>query len=258
MKKNLNSKHLLYLIVLIALFSALSFLATFIAIPVGISKVHLGNYIAIVSGMLLGPLSGGISASIGMGLNDILSGYGPDTIIRTFLVKFAIGYLSGLFLRFFLKRNKEVKIEFLILTVLFLILFFVFLILYINYGESFKFIGYTFKNSLFLVISLGVFTLLQLFSLIFSIKIEKKQRIILLVSTIVSSINIILEFIIKIPMKMLIANLTFEQAYAYAITSLPSAIITTIVTVIFVTFTFLPIYFSTKRINKVNDLSDYL
>lgn len=258
MQKTLNSKQVIYFIVLTALFSALSFLGTFIAIPVGISKVHLGNYICILAGMLCGGLVGGLSGSIGMGLNDLMGGYGPDTIIRTLIVKFAIGFLAGILFRIFIKKDLKIKPFFAGLLIVFLIVFITFLTLFIKYGESFTFMGRTFKNSLFLVISLGFFVLLYSFTFIFSYRINKNQQIILLTATLVSSVNIVLEFIIKIPFKMLMASFTFEQAYAYAITSLPSALFTTILTVIFITLSFYPIYLATKRVNKNNDLEEYL
>ena len=102
MKKSLDSKKIIHYMVLIALFSALSYLGTFIAIPVGISKVHLGNFICILAGLLCGGLVGGCSGAIGMGLNDLTSSYGPDTIIRTVIVKFIVGFLAGFLFRLFI------------------------------------------------------------------------------------------------------------------------------------------------------------
>lgn len=255
MKKSLDSKKIIHYMVLIALFSALSYLGTFIAIPVGISKVHLGNFICILAGLLCGGFVGGLSGAIGMGLNDLTSSYGPDTIIRTVIVKFIVGFLAGFLFRLFIKKDLKVKWIFTVFLAIFLSLFVTFLTLYVKFGDSFQFMGRTFKNSIFLIVCLGIFALLYLFSFMFSYLIKKEQQLVLLVASICGGVNVILEFIIKIPFKMLFASMTFEQAYAYAITSLPGALFTTILTVVFVTLTFIPLYLATRKINRYNDLS---
>ena len=68
-----TSKKVLYNMVIIALFTALTFVGTYVQIPLGTSKVHLGNFVCILAGLLCGGLVGGISGSLGMGLNDLLS-----------------------------------------------------------------------------------------------------------------------------------------------------------------------------------------
>ena len=69
-------------------------------------------------------------------------------------------------------------------------------------------------------------------------------------------INVILEFFLKIPFKMLLASMNFEQAVIYAFTSLPSALFTAVMTTIFIGFVYLPPYYATSKVNRFNDLYD--
>ena len=80
-------KTLLYIID-IALFTSLSFGATYLAIPFGVSKIHLGNFVCLLASLLLGPWIGGISGALGMSMNDIACGYPWTTFVRTFVLKF--------------------------------------------------------------------------------------------------------------------------------------------------------------------------
>lgn len=251
--KKTDSRKMIYRMVEVALFASLCFLGTYISIPFGISKVHLGNFICILGGFLLGGLVGGLSGAIGMGLNDLVSSYGPDTILRTVIVKFVMGYLAGVLLRLCLKK-KVWKGLFVLSEGGFITAFVALLTLYVLYGESFEILGRKFSNSMFLIVCLGVFVCLNGAMLILSFFIRKDRQWILLCASFVASVNILLEFLLKIPFKMLMASMTFEQAYAYAITSLPSALMTAIVTTLLITLAFYPIYFATRRVNRFDDL----
>lgn len=251
--KKTNSREMLYRMIEVALFSSLCFLGTYISIPFGISKVHLGNFICILAGFLLGGWIGGLSGAIGMGLNDLVSSYGPDTIIRTVIVKFIVGFLAGVLLRLCLKK-KVWKGFFVISEGAFFGGFVALLALYCVYGDSFEIFGRTFGNSLFLVVCLGIFSVLNLIALILSFIVRQDRKWILLCASLVTTINVLLEFLLKIPFKMLMAAMNFEQATAYAITSLPSALMTAIVTTILITLAFYPIYLATRRFNRFDDL----
>lgn len=90
--------------VLIALFAALSFVAISLIhipypAPVGQPFIHFGNMVTILAALLIGGWEGGLSGSIGMGLYDIVTGYGFATI-KTIILKFGIGLFTGLFARF--------------------------------------------------------------------------------------------------------------------------------------------------------------
>ena len=89
--------------VLIAMFAALSFVAIWLIripypAPVGNPFIHFGNMVTILAALLIGGWQGGLSGSIGMGLFDIVGGYGIDSL-KTFILKFGIGLFTGLVAR---------------------------------------------------------------------------------------------------------------------------------------------------------------
>lgn len=95
-----RSKNRLLELVLIGLFAALSCVAVLTIripypAPVGQPFLHFGNMVVILAALLIGGWQGGLSGSIGMGLSDILTGYGFATI-KTVILKFGIGLFSGL------------------------------------------------------------------------------------------------------------------------------------------------------------------
>ncbi len=83
-----------------ALFAALCYIGTMIHIPIaigGVSKtmIHLGNIFCLLGALVIGPVMGGISASVGMGLFDLLNGWelsAPSTIVLKFFIALIAGY----------------------------------------------------------------------------------------------------------------------------------------------------------------------
>ena len=249
------SKKVLYNMVIIALFTALTFVGTYVQIPLGTSKVHLGNFVCILAGLLCGGLVGGISGSLGMGLNDLLSGYGPDTYIRSFIVKFLLGFIAGALFRYLLKKEKKITYRFYFISGAFLITFITLLVLYLTKGEVIQMDEKRkFTISILLLSLLAVMSVFFFVIQLFVKKINLVQRYVLYVASIASIFNITLEFLIKIPFKVWMASLTWEGATIYAVSSLPSSLITCIVTTLFVTFIYIPLYTATQKINRLNDL----
>ena len=86
----------IYAIVAVALFAALVFVGSVIQVPVpaafGMTRIHLGNIFCLLSGFMLGPVSGGLAAGIGSGLYDIII-YG-DMLSAPFTLVFK-GLLAG-------------------------------------------------------------------------------------------------------------------------------------------------------------------
>ncbi len=79
-----------------AMFSALCFLGTFlIKIPTFQGYIHLGDCMVLLSGLLLGPLYGGLAAGIGSCLSDLLAGYAAY-IPGTFAIKAIAAALSAI------------------------------------------------------------------------------------------------------------------------------------------------------------------
>ena len=249
------SKKVLYNMVIIALFTALTFVGTYVQIPLGTSKVHLGNFVCILAGLLCGGLVGGISGSLGMGLNDLLSGYGPDTYIRSFIVKFLLGFIAGALFRYLLKKEKKITYRFYFISGAFLITFITLLVLYLTKGEVIQMDEKRkFTISILLLSLLAVMSVFFFVIQLFVKKINLVQRYVLYVASIASIFNITLEFLIKIPFKVWMASLTWEGATIYAVSSLPSSLITCIVTTLFVTFIYIPLYTATQKINRLNDV----
>lgn len=90
-------------LVLISLFAALSFVILIVfripyPAPVGSPFLHFGNAVVILAALLLGGWQGGLAGSIGMGLNDVVYGYGFYAI-ETVILKFGIGLFTGLVAR---------------------------------------------------------------------------------------------------------------------------------------------------------------
>ena len=83
-----KDRKLLSQIIYTAIFIALCFAGTFVSIPLGTSKVHLGNFFCILAGLLCGPFIGGVAGSLVMGFNEIALGYGWNTYLRTCIMIF--------------------------------------------------------------------------------------------------------------------------------------------------------------------------
>ena len=85
-----------YRIAFIGVMAAMVYVVTFFRFPLLGSKVHLGNAICLIAGMLLSPVQGGLAAGLGSGLFDLLSGgYDPLQALITFVSKFAMAFVCG-------------------------------------------------------------------------------------------------------------------------------------------------------------------
>ena len=69
--------------------------------------INLGDCIVLLSGILLGPLYGGLAAGIGSALADLFSGY-VAFLPATFLIKGFMAVIMGLFIKD-LSKNNAVK-----------------------------------------------------------------------------------------------------------------------------------------------------
>ena len=86
-----------YQLAVIGLMAAVSFVSNYLSIPIGdVSRIHFGNVFCVLSGLLLGPLSGGLCAGIGAFFYDLTNPLYADEAIITFCLKFVIGFLAGL------------------------------------------------------------------------------------------------------------------------------------------------------------------
>ena len=69
-----------------------------IAIPtaIGNTRLHLGNVMCLLSGLLLGPVSGGLAAGIGSMFFDLLNPSYIASAPFTFAFKFAMAWICGM------------------------------------------------------------------------------------------------------------------------------------------------------------------
>ena len=102
MKLNSNRQNTTVNLAMTGLMGALVFLATMffkIEIPVAGDKTMVGfaNVFCILSGLLLGPVYGGLAAGVGSFLFDIVGGWAssaPVTLITKFLMAFICGLIA--------------------------------------------------------------------------------------------------------------------------------------------------------------------
>lgn len=83
-------------IVFIAMMAAIVFVVTFFRFPLLGSKVHFANAMCLLSGLLLGPVGGGLAAGMGSAIYDFTAGYGIIEALITFVSKFAMAFICAL------------------------------------------------------------------------------------------------------------------------------------------------------------------
>ena len=98
----------------IGLMAALVFVSNYffirITLPLGVTRLHLGNACVLLSGFYLGGLPGGFAAGIGAALFDLLSPGGEyikDAPI-TFAMRFLMAFTAGAISRVLRQRMKEI------------------------------------------------------------------------------------------------------------------------------------------------------
>lgn len=103
MKENTGSKWSVYRIALIAVFAALVFAANWLYIPIPVaignmSRISLGNVFSLLSGLILGPIGGGLASGIGAALFDVTNpayiASAPFTFVFKFLQAAVCGWIA--------------------------------------------------------------------------------------------------------------------------------------------------------------------
>ena len=66
----------IYRVTLTAVFAALVFVSSMISVPIpvaigDVTRIHLGNIFCLLSGLVLGPVGGGLAAGLGSALYDM-------------------------------------------------------------------------------------------------------------------------------------------------------------------------------------------
>lgn len=91
-KNNLSVLNITFM----AMMAAMVYVVTLFRFPLLGSKVHFANAVCLLSGLLLGPLQGGLAASIGSALYDALAGgYDFINVLITLVSKFAMAWVCG-------------------------------------------------------------------------------------------------------------------------------------------------------------------
>lgn len=84
-------------IVKIGLMSALVFVGSWLQIPLPLeTRLHLGNVMCILAGILLGPLHGGLAAGIGSAFFDLTNPIYVSSAPFTFVFKFLMAFVCGI------------------------------------------------------------------------------------------------------------------------------------------------------------------
>ncbi len=109
----------IYKISLIGVFGALVFVSNFLSIPIPIaigdvSRIHLGNAFCLLSGLVLGPVGGGLSAGIGSALYDLTNPVYITSAPFTFVFKFLLAMLPG-----FIANSKKTGVKLLVTRISF-------------------------------------------------------------------------------------------------------------------------------------------
>lgn len=88
---------------LVGLLAAMVFVFTYIGIdipsPLGKTKLHMGNVMCLLAGLLFGPVTGGLSAGMGSAIYDLMDPAWAPEFWVTFINKFAMAFVAGLLAR---------------------------------------------------------------------------------------------------------------------------------------------------------------
>ncbi len=98
MSVGIKNKKLLS-IVIVGLMAALVFVGNYMSIPIPngvlLTRIHLGNSMCLLAGLLFGRLKGGLASGIGAGLYDLLTPQFVTSAPFTFFSKFCMGFVAG-------------------------------------------------------------------------------------------------------------------------------------------------------------------
>ena len=100
MKMNQKNSNKIRLMAVVGLMAALVFVFTYIGIdipsPLAKTKLHLGNVMCLLAGLLFGGVPGGLAAGIGSAIFDLMDPLWAPGFWVTFINKFAMGFVAGI------------------------------------------------------------------------------------------------------------------------------------------------------------------
>lgn len=229
-------------IVLIALFTALSFVGTMCMIPLPTGDmIHLGNFICILAALLLGGVKGGICGSLGMGLYDICFYFdSPTTIIRTFILKFLMGLIAGVIFKVFKNKDKKYSSSVLLIIGLLNILL-LSLSIYMHISVI-TMLDKVIKVHFLVPTAIGVFLLLDILIYLYIRKKDSLVSSVAIAASLASIFNVTLEFIVRLTLGVLIDRLGFMPSLVNSFSKLPASVLTSTLTIFVVTAVYPLIY----------------
>lgn len=110
----MKEKSTIFKIATVGVFGALVFVSSMISVPIpvaigDVTRIHLGNIFCLLSGLVLGPVGGGLAAGIGSALYDITNPAYIASAPFTFLFKFILALVAGLVAYSRGKNGRNVK-----------------------------------------------------------------------------------------------------------------------------------------------------
>ena len=75
--------------------------------PAGYTSFHLGNVFCVLAALLIDGVSGGLAGAIGMGIADLMDPAYVVTAPKTIILKFFIGFITGIFAHKVFKINEK-------------------------------------------------------------------------------------------------------------------------------------------------------
>jgi uncharacterized membrane protein len=98
-------------IVFIGVMTAIVFVITYLRIPFFGSKLSLGNVFCLLSGLMFGPIAGGLPAGLGSGIYDMVGGYDFIQALITFVSKFAMAWICAKVSGTYIKNKPESNVR---------------------------------------------------------------------------------------------------------------------------------------------------
>lgn len=100
---NQKTNRKIKLMAVVGMLAALVFVFTYLGLdipsPLGKTKIHFGNVMCLLSGLLFGGLPGGLAAGIGSALFDLMDPAWAPEFWVTFINKFTMGFVAGIIMQ---------------------------------------------------------------------------------------------------------------------------------------------------------------
>ena len=129
MKSVAEKRKNIYRIVAVALMAALVYVGNYLQIPIPngvlITRIHFGNSMCLLAGLLFGGLSGGLASGIGAGLYDLFTPAFVLSAPYTFISKFAMGFTTGYLRKRGNNGKKSVLISAIVGQIVYIVLYLV-------------------------------------------------------------------------------------------------------------------------------------